>query len=201
MQRGAGGSQRPRADDCSVTLINREEQVALRQAAGRPPLLPPAPGTGGWMCPLRRCWAPPGAAAALAVPSALPAGRERSRGGRGAREVLLGGSPSPWCLRLRCQVWRASSCAVPGALPPLPAPWLGRAGGVEPLLRKTGQGLPGCRLVQKPPRHEPPRVPRGYRQPGRAGAAPRPPELSRCCSASGREAARWQHAKQALCNR
>lgn len=47
MQRGAGGSQCLRTDDCSVTLINREEQVALRQAAGRPLLLPPPPGTGG----------------------------------------------------------------------------------------------------------------------------------------------------------
>lgn len=37
MQRGAGGSRSLGADDCSVTLIDGEEQVALRQAtAGRP---------------------------------------------------------------------------------------------------------------------------------------------------------------------
>lgn len=42
---------------------------------------------------------------------------------------------------------RASSRTAPGALPPLPALWLGCAGATELLLYKVRQGLPGCRLV------------------------------------------------------
>lgn len=104
MQRGAGGSQCLCTDDCSVTLINREEQVALRQAAGRPPLLPPTPGTGARAfaspaVPLRRYLG------TSPCPSVLSAGREWSSGGCRA--------PKRGCTALRGCWWHL----------PLPVPW------------------------------------------------------------------------------
>ena len=134
MQRGAGGSRCLCADDCSVTLINREEQVALRQAAGRHWAQRSVPS------PLPTCHRA-GARAALGALRSQRAGSgavRLPRARRGAGGIALHLSP----VRAAAQCWsragRASSRTALGL-----CPCSRRRGGAVPVARSCRRVKPG----------------------------------------------------------
>lgn len=104
MQRGAGGSQCLRTDDCSVTLINSGAGSAAR--AGAPPPLPPALRAQGMRPPLLP-WLDPRCSSCQAprkAPGEVSAGGETkgTRPRAAAPLRVVGGTSVPLCVCLRC---------------------------------------------------------------------------------------------------
>lgn len=200
MQRGAGGSQCLRSDDCSVTLINREEQGALRQAAVWPcssrwhqarqdvPLPPP-------VSLLRQCSGTPRSTRCPCCPLwALSRQREDQRRLLGPhRAARLEGCwwhlppPVTWCMWLHgAGAGLGGHCLTPH----LGSTSTSSAGAA------TGQHLPSCRLVWRLPipRHESPEGFQGLGEPSRNPRAQQRPRSPAACREPSSTPGARQHA-------